>query len=95
MLSPSKLVIRLAVALVLLAAVMAVSLLIGSQSISLSKALQGPQIDEAANIDYIILMHERLPRVCLASLIGAALACSGVIFQAILRNPTGYEAARH
>lgn len=87
MLSPTKLVLRLAVALLLLAAVMAVSLLVGSQTISLSKAMQGPEIDGAANIDYVILVHERIPRVLLASFIGAALACSGVIFQAILRNP--------
>lgn len=30
---------------------------------------------------------ERLPRVLLASLIGAALAAAGVVYQAILRNP--------
>ena len=31
--------------------------------------------------------QERYPRVLLASLIGAALAASGVVYQAILRNP--------
>jgi iron complex transport system permease protein len=87
MLSPAKLVLRLSVALLILAAVMAVCLLVGSQNISLERALRGPTIDGVANIDYVILMQERLPRVFLASIVGAALACSGVVFQAILRNP--------
>ena len=32
-------------------------------------------------------MNVRLPRIFLACLVGAALACSGVVFQALLRNP--------
>ena len=87
MLSPAKLVLRLGVALLILAAVMAVCLLAGSQKISLEQAFRGPTVDGVANIDYVILMQERLPRVFLASIVGAALACSGVVFQAILRNP--------
>lgn len=34
-----------------------------------------------------ILLHIRLPRVVLAGLVGAILACAGVTFQTLLRNP--------
>lgn len=37
--------------------------------------------------DEIILLQVRLPRVLGAALVGAALATSGVLFQALLRNP--------
>jgi len=86
MLHPAKLISRITIGLLLLAAVMLASLLIGSQAISLSHAMQGPVVGGEANIDYTILML-RIQRVLLASLIGAALACAGVVFQAILRNP--------
>ncbi len=68
--------------------------------ISISKVVQGIQsewhylfsgyhntADEPPNVDFQIFLYFRLPRVCLAVVIGAALACSGVVFQAILRNP--------
>lgn len=35
----------------------------------------------------IILLHVRLPRVCLAFMVGACLAAVGVALQALLRNP--------
>ncbi len=34
-----------------------------------------------------IVLHLRLPRVVLAALVGGALALSGAVFQALLRNP--------
>ncbi|TFG49684.1 MAG: iron ABC transporter permease [Candidatus Brocadiia bacterium] len=37
--------------------------------------------------DYLIFTKVRLPRVILAAIVGSALACAGVIFQALLRNP--------
>ncbi len=86
MLKPSQLIIRITIGLLLLAVVMGASMLIGSKSISISTAMKGPEIDGVANIDYTILKL-RMNRALLASLIGAALACSGVVFQAILRNP--------
>lgn len=87
MLTAGKLGARVGAAALVLAAVMGACLLIGSQDISLSKALQGAEVDGAPNSDYIILVNVRLPRVLLAAIVGAALACSGVVFQAILRNP--------
>jgi len=79
--------VRLLIAGTLLAAVMLVCLLIGSQSASLSAALRGPTLNGQSNTDYEILVHIRLPRVLLAAIIGAALAASGSVFQAVLRNP--------
>ena len=86
-LTPVKLIVRTGLAGVLLVTVMAVCLLIGSQDISLRTALQGASIDGIPNSDYVILVNVRLPRVILAAIVGAALASSGVVFQAILRNP--------
>jgi len=80
-----KLTLRILAAGVLLIAVMIACTSIGSESVSLRKAMQGEK--NASNIDYEIIMHFRLPRVVLASIVGASLACAGVVFQAILRNP--------
>ncbi len=66
--------------LVLLAACYA-SLLVGSETVSLSDALAG---DDKA---YAIIFLSRLPRIILAALVGMALASAGGAFQALLRNP--------
>ena len=97
MLTPQKLLLRVALAMVLLIIVIAVGLLFGSagylnapggsEPLSLRKALQGPTLDGEPNLHYTIYFQTRLPRLLLAALVGAALACAGVVFQAILRNP--------
>ncbi|MHC4386435.1 MAG: iron chelate uptake ABC transporter family permease subunit, partial [Planctomycetota bacterium] len=87
MLTSKKLIVRVTLAGLLLIIVMAGCLLIGSQDISLRNVLQGPIIEGVPNSDYQILVAVRLPRIFLAAIVGAALACSGVVFQAILRNP--------
>jgi iron complex transport system permease protein len=87
MLTSTKLLVRVVLAGLLLIVVMAGCLLVGSQEISLHKVLQGPSIEGIPNSDYQILVAVRLPRIILAAIVGAALACSGVVFQAILRNP--------
>ena len=87
MLTSGKLIFRASLAGVMLIVVMATCLLIGSQNISLLKVLEGPFIEGVPNSDYQILVAVRLPRIILAAIVGAALACSGVVFQAILRNP--------
>lgn len=86
MLSSKQLIIRLCLAGVILLVVMIAGLLLGSEMLSLGKILQGPN-DEVPNVDFEIFLYVRLPRVFLACIVGAALACSGVVFQAILRNP--------
>ena len=60
--------------------------LVGSTPIDLRRALD-PSLPFAANVDAQILFIARLPRVLAGALVGAALASSGVVFQALLRNP--------
>src|SRR6478672_593487 len=60
--------------------------LAGGTSISLRHVFDRSQ-PYAANIDAQIFFIARLPRVIAAALVGSALALSGVVFQALLRNP--------
>jgi iron complex transport system permease protein len=60
--------------------------LVGSTPISLARALDWSQ-PWASNVDAQIFFIARLPRVLASALVGAALAASGVVFQALLRNP--------
>ncbi len=87
LLTAKRLVLRIASALVIMVVVMFVCSLIGTESVSLRRVLApvGPQA--AVNPDYEIFVQVRLPRIILACIVGAALACSGVVFQALLRNP--------
>ncbi len=87
MLTSGKLAIRVVICLAVLGVVMCLCAFVGTQKISLQKVFAGPGEVPGENIDYEIFVGVRLPRVILAALVGAALACSGVILQAILRNP--------
>ncbi len=84
---------RLAIAVLVLAllCVMAVSLSSGALSISLTAGFQGlldgTQADPAALRDRIVMMDVRLPRVVLGALVGASLAVSGAVMQGLFRNP--------
>jgi ABC-type Fe3+-siderophore transport system permease subunit len=60
--------------------------LAGSTSISLAHALDVSR-PWASNVDAQIFFVARLPRVLAAALVGGTLAASGVVFQALLRNP--------
>ena len=81
----SSTVRRFAVALVtlvvLLLAVFLLAVAVGAARLPLSSLFAG---DAAASL---IFWDLRLPRVCLAGLVGATLALSGVTFQTMLRNP--------
>jgi iron complex transport system permease protein len=59
--------------------------LIGSTSIDFSRVFDR-SIPFADNIDAQIFFVARLPRVIAGAMVGSALAASGVIFQALLRN---------
>lgn len=74
--------------LVVAAAVAAVVLapIVGSTPISLTRAFDRG-IPWADNVDAQIFFVARLPRVLAAGLVGGALAASGVVLQALLRNP--------
>ena len=87
MLTPKNLAVKIVAGLVVLTVIMTVCALTGSQRISLEKVFAGPGQTAGENIDYEIFVGVRVPRVILAALVGAALACSGCVLQAILRNP--------
>jgi iron complex transport system permease protein len=59
---------------------------VGSTSISLRSAFD-TSVPWADNVDAQIFFVARLPRVVAGALIGATLAASGVVLQALLRNP--------
>jgi iron complex transport system permease protein len=85
-LTAKELAIKVSICLLVLVSVMCLCALVGTQNISLEKVFAGPGQQAGDNIDYEIFIY-RLQRVILAALVGAALACSGVVLQAILRNP--------
>jgi iron complex transport system permease protein len=68
----------------LLAASVVICSLIGPTPLDLMKALDSSLVP---NPQAKILFGIRIPRILLAGLIGGALAASGVVFQAVLRNP--------
>ncbi len=87
MLTPKNLVIKIIISLLVLAAVMGFCALAGSQKIDLQKVLAGPGATAGENTDFEIFIGVRVPRVILAALVGATLACCGCVLQALLRNP--------
>jgi iron complex transport system permease protein len=60
--------------------------LVGSTPIQLSRVFSR-SIPFADNVDAQIFFIARLPRVLAAAIVGSGLALSGVVFQALLRNP--------
>jgi iron complex transport system permease protein len=72
---------KIAICFAILLGVAILSPVAGSAHISLRAALAG------ASPDHEIFFFARLPRVLLSLLAGAGLAVTGVVFQAILRDP--------
>jgi iron complex transport system permease protein len=60
--------------------------LLGSTSIRLGRVFDA-SVPWTDNVDAQIFFVARLPRVLAAALVGSALASSGVVLQALLRNP--------
>jgi iron complex transport system permease protein len=87
LLTPKRLIVRTSLALFVLVAVVLACSAIGTERISFRSVLDGPGERATSNPDYEIFVEFRLPRILLACLVGAALACSGAVFQALLRNP--------
>jgi len=71
----------LALAAIALAAAATLGVLLGTEPVSVARAIEGPGLDRT------ILVQLRLPRVALAALSGGGLAVVGAAFQALLRNP--------
>jgi iron complex transport system permease protein len=83
---PRRLALTVAGFGALLAAALVLAPLVGTAPISLARAFSR-STPFAENLDAQIFFVARLPRVLAAALVGAALAESGVVFQALLRNP--------
>ena len=86
-LTPGKLAASLGTLLALLLLAGVLALAAGPSELPLAEvwsALAGGDASAAASD---IVLRVRLPRVLLAMLVGASLAVSGVLFQALLRNP--------
>ncbi len=73
--------------ILLLTVVVIVCLFIGSKQISPSNIYAGITGSDPNNADYTIFFKLRLPRCILAAIVGASLALSGAVLQALLRNP--------
>ena len=86
-LTPNKLAVRIAAAFLILVVVMFVCSLIGTERVSMTAVFASGADAAAVNPDYEIFVRVRMPRILLGAIVGAALACSGVVFQALLRNP--------
>jgi iron complex transport system permease protein len=85
-LTPRRLAAVLTAFGLLLVAAMLIGLAVGPSGLSppaVLKALVGGGPPSDADI----VLRVRLPRVILAALVGASLSVSGVLFQALLRNP--------
>ena len=81
---------RLSVIFILLIAVIAcmiISLIWGSTSVSLAEIWRTLWSDELTDTASQIIWNIRLPRNIVAALIGACLAVSGAILQAVMKNP--------
>lgn len=73
--------------LVLLAAVLLASLLVGARFVSPATAIDAFMSYDAGSAEHIILRDYRLPRTLLGLLCGAAFGVSGALIQAATRNP--------
>ncbi len=85
-----SLVVMLVLATLLVAAA-AISASVGAANISLSRVVSALFSHGAGSVaetrDQLILLSIRLPRVVLASLVGALLAAAGTVMQGLFRNP--------
>ena len=84
-LTPSRYYQMLGLFFIFFLVILLVAPLIGPTSIDLGKAFSR-DIPFAENVDANILFIARLPRILLGAITGAALAVTGAVFQALLRN---------
>lgn len=86
-LTPTRVISVLLGLSALLLASMILGLGIGPSDLTLGDVGAALFGDTAAGATSDIVLRVRLPRVLLAAVVGASLAVSGVLFQALLRNP--------
>lgn len=74
-------------ALISLPALMLISIFVGSRDIAVATTLEALTHFDTNNSQHLIVHHLRIPRTLLAVVVGAALGVSGIIMQALTRNP--------
>src|SRR5512143_2687368 len=77
---------RLALLALVLVLALVLSIALGAARLPPGTVLSA-LIGRAAPSDQAIVLQLRLPRAVVAALVGGALAVSGAVFQALLRNP--------
>ena len=83
-LSGERTLVIILLLVVIMIACICLGVTFGAGNVSLWHILPG---GNATEIEHAILFDVRLPRVLIAGLLGGALAVTGVVFQALLRNP--------
>ncbi|MBD8499237.1 FecCD family ABC transporter permease [Paenibacillus arenosi] len=73
--------------LLLLAGAFVSSIIFGRTPLTFSTAMQAFLQYDAALIEHVIVITERLPRAVIATVVGASLAVAGALMQALTRNP--------
>ncbi|MDE0886141.1 MAG: iron ABC transporter permease [Myxococcota bacterium] len=86
-LTPMRFALTLSLLAAFLFLVVVFSLGMGPSAIDASEVVRALFAPVSPDPVVDIVRGIRLPRVVLAALVGASLACAGVIFQALLRNP--------
>jgi iron complex transport system permease protein len=86
-LTPTRVAAVLAALLAALLAAAFLGVAAGPSPLGVGEIADALLAPERAGAAADIVLRVRLPRVLLAALVGAALAVSGVLFQALLRNP--------
>lgn len=71
----------------LLLVVSCFSIFIGTHTISPSVTVDAIVAFDHSNSDHLLVQHLRIPRTLLSIVVGGALGVSGVIMQALTRNP--------
>ena len=65
------------------------SLVAGPVTTSVAEVYAAFTQSEPQNYTQAVILYQRLPRALIALYVGAVMACSGLVFQALLRNPLG------
>ncbi len=62
-------------------------LLLGAGSVSLSDAVRVLSTADPQSFGETVVLYQRLPRALIAIYVGSVTACSGLVFQGVVRNP--------
>jgi len=79
-------ILKFVLLLILLVITFVIAMVFGTSDISVIEMLKSLFLNTDTNT-YTIVNQIRFPRVILAIVAGAGLACSGCVFQGVLRNP--------